>query len=128
MSEAIVVLVPNGGIWQTAVVPPVIFSDRGLTQIIWRTAGPNNPTFPEHHFFRWKTQPAPLGGRLPVRSADGRTLTLDYENAGGSVWVYGVAIQNDIVPPILIDPEIDNGPPGGDDDDKDKDKDKDKNK
>lgn len=110
--EVIVVLVQNGTGWDTGVVPFKVLVDKGPSEIVWRTAGPSNPIFPENDYFFWKTIPPPLEGRLPERRDEGKTLRLVYDNTFSGVWEYGIAIKNDVTGPHVIDPEIDNGPPG----------------
>jgi len=111
MPEVIVVLVKNGTVWQTAVVPHKVAVSPGNQTITWVAAGPGNPRFPaaENRFW-WKTSPAPSVG-LPSRIDGGKRLELSYDNTFTGVWEYGLRIENDEVGPIDIDPEIDNGPP-----------------
>ena len=111
MPEVIVVLVNNGGVWETAVVPHRVAVAPGNQTITWIVAGPKNPRFPEASGrFWWKTTPAPSVG-LPSRVDNGKKLELSYDNTFEGVWEYGIKIENDDVGPISIDPEIDNGPP-----------------
>jgi hypothetical protein len=109
MPNVVVVLVKNGSVYNTAVVPWRVPVPEGNQTITWSVAGPN-ARFPENNFFWWKTEPPPLGGTIPTRSSDGQTLTLSYNNEHGGVWVYGIRVENDETS-IAIDPEVDNGPP-----------------
>lgn len=109
MPEVIVVLVKNGSQYSTAVVPWKVTVPDGPQTVTWTAAGPG-ARFPANDYFTWKTEPPPLGGRLPERSSDGQKLTLAYDNEFVGSWIYGVTIENDETT-IAIDPEIDNGPP-----------------
>lgn len=106
MPNVIVVLVKNGSVYNTAVVPWRVNVDEGNQTITWRASGPG-ARFPETNYFWWKTEPAPAP--VPTRT-DAQTLTLSYNNDHGGVWVYGIRIENDETS-IAIDPEVDNGPP-----------------
>jgi hypothetical protein len=112
MPEVIVVLVKNGPDYNISVVPFKVAVPYGQQKITWRAAGPG-ARFSERSYFWWKTNPAPLDGRIPTRSADGQTLTLEYDNVGSKEpWVYGVTVENGDTS-SGIDPEVDNGPPRG---------------
>jgi hypothetical protein len=73
--------------------------------LVWETNG-NGTTFPSTNFFSWKSG----GSGTPVRSSDGRTLTLAYTQTTPSDWTYSIALENDGVR-VDIDPEIHNDPP-----------------
>jgi hypothetical protein len=110
MPEVILVLVKNGDHYSTAVVPFKVAVPYGQQKVTWQAAGPN-ARFPSSNYFWWKTNPPPLDGQIPTRSADGQTLTLEYGNEGSpAAWVYGVTVENNDTS-IGIDPEVDNGPP-----------------
>jgi hypothetical protein len=108
--QVVVVLVKNGPQYNTAVVPYTVPVPDGNNQTItWSAAGPN-ARFPSSNYFSWKTNPPPLGGTIPTRSSDGSELTLTYNNGFEGKWAYAIAVENSETS-ILIDPEIDNGPP-----------------
>lgn len=110
MPQVIAVLVKNGSQYNTAVVPPTVPVPYDQQTITWSAVGPD-ARFAASSYFWWKTNPPPLGGALPTRSSDGKTLTLTYSNNGTAAnWVYGITIENNDTS-IGIDPEIDNGPP-----------------
>jgi hypothetical protein len=112
MPEVIVVLVTNSGNTQSAVLPHKVPVPTGLQTITWQSAGPNSQ-FPAFNYFWWKTEPAPLGGAIPSRSPDGKTLSVTYSHENQELWEYGVTITNGPAT-VEIDPEIDNRPPGTD--------------
>jgi hypothetical protein len=75
--------------------------------VIWDANG--DGLFPDRDFFSWKTGGP---GSIPVRSPDGKTLTLDYEQASPSNWTYMIRLQaGEAV--VTIDPDIHNDPPAG---------------
>ena len=84
--------------------------------VIWDAAGDGD--FPEEQFFNWKVGGP---GSIPTRSADGKTLTLNYSQINVSDWRYEISLRagNCVV---VIDPDIHNDPPpgGGGGDDKKK--------
>lgn len=80
----------------------------GAPTLIWEADGANT-IFPTTDFFAWKTGGT---GTLPVRSSDGKTLTLSYTQTVASLWTYMVTIENGGCK-VIVDPEVDNDPPGG---------------
>jgi hypothetical protein len=110
MPQVIAVLVENGGKFDTTVVPFTVPVPRGNQTIRWIAAGPGT-IFSPRDYFTWKTDPPPLGGAMPSRSNDGRTLELTYSNTYDVKWEYAVTVENTISGPIVIDPEIDNTTP-----------------
>jgi hypothetical protein len=110
MPQVIAVLVEKGSTFETAVVPFRVPVPKGHQTITWMAAGPG-AVFTTTNFFFWKTSPPPLGGALPSRSADGRSLELTYDNTYNVVWEYGLTVQNNTSGPTPIDPEVDNGTP-----------------
>ena len=76
--------------------------------LTWEAEG-NGTTFPATDFFAWKTGGT---GSPPSRSADGKTLTVSYTQDTPSLWTYMITLVNGSSK-VVIDPEIDNDPPGG---------------
>lgn len=74
--------------------------------IVWEADG-NNTAFPSSGFFSWKTGGP---GFLPVRSSDGKTLTLSYTQTTTSDWTYEITVANGNET-VVVDPEIHNDPP-----------------
>jgi hypothetical protein len=75
--------------------------------VIWDAAGDGD--FPETEFFNWKVGGP---GSIPTRSANGKTLTLTYNQSDVSDWRYEISLRagNCVV---VIDPDIHNDPPPG---------------
>ena len=112
MPQVIAVLVENGDKFNTAVVPDSVPVPQGMQTIRRIAAGPGT-IFSARNYFSWKTSPPPLGGALPSRSSDGRTLELTYNNTYDVKWEYALTVENNVSGPIFIDPEIDNVTPSG---------------
>ena len=111
-STVFVVLAQNGTTWEATAFPGSILMNSGNTHLVLEAVG-TGANFPEAGAFQWNTDPAPLDGRLPTRSSDGKRLSLAYDNTFDVTWQYTVFIQNPDTPnPVRVDPEIDNGPPG----------------
>jgi hypothetical protein len=92
----------------TVSIAPFLREVRDKTpRVIWDVAGDGN--FPEEQFFNWKVGGP---GSIPQRSADGKTLTLDYVQTDQSNWSYQIKLQSGNVI-VDIDPDIHNDPPPG---------------
>jgi hypothetical protein len=75
--------------------------------VVWEAG--HDTHFPEGQFFNWKVGGP---GRIPTRSSDGKTLTLNYEQSTISDWSYEIFLQTgEFI--VNIDPDIHNDPPGG---------------
>jgi hypothetical protein len=79
---------------------------RGSVTLVWEAQGAG--TFPESNFFAWKVGGP---GRLPDRSADGKTLTLTYDVPAESTWSYMITLKTGDGATVVIDPDIHNDPP-----------------
>jgi hypothetical protein len=81
--------------------------------VIWHCG--HGIRFPESDYFAWK--PGAIDPpAVPTRSADGKRLTLTYDNGPDTPpqWSYTIAVQDEDNPTLIvtIDPDIDNQPPG----------------
>lgn len=81
--------------------------------INWNANGGN--TFPTSGFFSWKSG-SQNPGRLPVRSEDGKTLTLTYDLEATVTWSYNIKLESC----DNFDPEIENQVPPTPDPEEDK--------
>lgn len=118
------------GIGGAPATTPVHNSATNQYQLIWMAQG-NGITFGNtgaSQTFWWKSG---TGQPAVTVSADGKTLTSAtyMNNGGGSTWSYGLTVLQNGANPVVIDPVIENEPPGheegdGDHDDQGEDEDK----